>query len=134
MSYKDKYISDIESLFYDLENRIMADIIRRIKKTGGITSTADWQIDRLQVMGYSSEEIEAFIMKALNATWPEMFELYDGVMEKEYTRDKRVYEQINGQFIPFEENEQLQQWLEAAKVQTQSTLQNLTRTLITTQY
>lgn len=129
MSYKDKYISDIESLFYDLENRIMADIIRRIKKTGGITSTADWQIDRLQVMGYSSEEIEAFIMKALNATWPEMFELYDEVMEKEYTRDKRVYEQINGQFIPFGENEQLQQWLEAAKVQTQSTLQNLTRTL-----
>ena len=129
MSYKDKYISDIESLFYDLENRIMADIIRRIKKTGGITSTADWQIDRLQVMGYSSEEIEAFIMKALNATWPEMFELYDAVMEKEYTRDKRVYEQINGQFIPFGENEQLQQWLEAAKVQTQSTLQNLTKTL-----
>lgn len=129
MSYKDKYISDIESLFYDLENRIMADIIRRIKKTGGITSTADWQIDRLQVMGYSSEEIEAFIMKALNATWPEMFELYDAVMEKEYTRDKRVYEQINGQFIPFDANEQLQQWLEAAKVQTQSTLQNLTRTL-----
>lgn len=82
MSYKDKYINDIESLFYDLENRIMADIIRRIKKTGGITSTADWQIDRLQVMGYSSEEIEAFIMKALNATWPEMFELYDAVMEK----------------------------------------------------
>ena len=129
MSYKDKYINAIESLFYDLENRIMADIIRRIKKTGGITSTADWQIDRLQVMGYSSEEIEAFIMKALNATWPEMFELYDAVMEKEYTRDKRVYEQINGQFIPFDENEQLQQWLEAAKVQTQSTLQNLTRTL-----
>lgn len=129
MSYKDKYVNEIESLFYDLENRIMADIIRRIKKTGGITSTADWQIDRLQVMGYSSEEIEAFIMKALNATWPEMFELYDEVMEKEYTRDKRVYEQINGQFIPFDENEQLQQWLEAAKVQTQSTLQNLTRTL-----
>lgn len=129
MSYKDKYINDIESLFYDLENRIMADIIRRIKKTGGITSTADWQIDRLQVMGYSSEEIEAFIKKALNATWPEMFELYDEVMEKEYTRDKRVYEQINGQFIPLEENEQMQQWLEAAKVQTQSTLQNLTRTL-----
>lgn len=129
MSYKDKYINDIESLFYDLENRIMSDIIRRIKKTGGITSTADWQIDRLQVMGYSSEEIEAFIMKALNATWPEMFELYDEVMEKEYTRDKKVYEQINGQFIPFDENEQLQQWLEAAKVQTQSTLQNLTRTL-----
>lgn len=129
MSYKDKYINDIESLFYDLENRIMADIIRRIKKTGGITSTADWQIDRLQVMGYSSEEIEALIMKALNATWPEMFELYDAVMEKEYTRDKRVYEQINGQFIPFDANAQLQQWLEAAKVQTQSTLRNLTRTL-----
>ena len=81
MSYKDKYADAIEGQFYELENRIMDDIIRRIKKAGEITSTADWQIGRLQALGYSSEEIEAFIMKALNATWPEMFELYDKVID-----------------------------------------------------
>ena len=30
-----------EKLFYDLQDRIYADIVRRIKKTGEITSTAD---------------------------------------------------------------------------------------------
>lgn len=129
MSYKDKYADAIEGQFYDLENRIMADIIRRIKKTGEITSTADWQIGRLQALGYSSDEIESMIMKALNATWPEMFELYDKVIDWEYVRNKKLYEQINAEYIPYEDNEQLRQWVEAAKAQTAGTLQNLTQTM-----
>ena len=51
MSYKDKYAESIERQFYDLENRIISDIIRRIKKTGEITSTADWQINKLMQLG-----------------------------------------------------------------------------------
>ena len=129
MSYKDKYADAIEGQFYDLENRIMADIIRRIKKTGEITSTADWQFNRLYALGYSSDEVESMIMKALKATWPEMFELYDKVIDWEYVRNKTLYEQINGQFIPYEDNEQLQQWIEAAKAQTADTLKNLTQTM-----
>lgn len=129
MSYKDKYADAIEGQFYDLENRIMADIVRRIKKTGEITSTADWQLNRLYALGYSSDEVESMIMKALKATWPEMFELYDKVIDWEYVRNKTLYEQINGQFIPYEDNEQLQQWIEAAKAQTADTLKNLTQTM-----
>ena len=129
MSYKDKYADAIEGQFYDLENRIMADIVRRIKKTGEITSTADWQLNRLYALGYSSDEVESMIMKALKATWPEMFEFYDKVIDWEYVRNKTLYEQINGQFIPYEDNEQLQQWIEAAKAQTADTLKNLTQTM-----
>ena len=129
MSYKDKYADAIEGQFYDLENRIMADIIRRIKKTGEITSTADWQLNRLYALGYSSDEVESMIMKALKAAWPEMFELYDKVIDWEYVRNKTLYEQINGQFVPYEDNEQLQQWIEAAKAQTADTLKNLTQTM-----
>ena len=75
MSYKDKYADSITGQFHDLENRIMADIIRRIRKEGNITSTADWQINRLAALGHSSAVIEAMIKETLNATWPEMFEL-----------------------------------------------------------
>ena len=88
MSYKDKYADAIESQFYDLENRILADIVRRIKKTGEITSTADWQINRLAALGYSSDEIETMIKDALGVTYPEMFELYDKVIDWEYVRNK----------------------------------------------
>ena len=119
MSYKEEYADRIQGRFFDLENRIMTDIIRRIKKTGDITSTADWQINRLrELTGLSTEEIEASIMKALNASYPEMFELYDRVTLEEYTRNKDIYEQINGNFVPYDENEQLQQLIEAAKIQT----------------
>lgn len=129
MSYKDRYADAIEEQFRDLENRIMSDVIRRIRKTGEITSTADWQINRLRELGYSSEDIEKFIMEALNATWPEMFELYDKVVDWEYVRNKKIYEQINAEFIPYDDNEQLKQWVEAVKQQTAATLQNFTRTM-----
>ena len=130
MGYKDEYADLIEGQFFDLENRIMADIVRRIKKTGDITSTADYQIERLYDMfGFSSEEIEASIKEALNASYPEMFELYDRVIDEEYTRNKAIYEQINGTFVPYEQNGQLQQWIEAAKQQTKNELANITATM-----
>ena len=60
---------------------ILEDIVRRIKKAGKITSTADWQINRLQIIGYSSEDIEKMIKTALNLSYPEVFELYDKVID-----------------------------------------------------
>ena len=89
--YKNKLASKIAARYQDLEERIMKDIVRRIVKAGEITSTADWQINRLRILGYSSEDIEREIKKTLNASYPEMFELYDKVIEKEYIRDKNIY-------------------------------------------
>lgn len=129
MSYRDKYADEIEGLFYDLENRIMLDIVRRIKKEGQITSTADYQIGKLSELGYSSDEIESGLKKALNASYGDIWKLYDDVVEQEYTRNKTIYEQINGKFIPYEDNERLQQQIEAAKKQAGGDLENLTKTL-----
>ena len=68
--YKKQLSSKIEKRFSDLEMQIMQDIIRRIKKSGEITSTADWQISRLRILGNSSEDIEKMIKEALNASYP----------------------------------------------------------------
>ena len=38
-----------------------------------------------------------------------MFKLYDDIAEWQYVRDKSIYEQVNQEFIPAEENEQLKQ-------------------------
>ena len=48
----------LEKMFLELQNRIMRDVVRRIKKTGGITSTADYQLNRIQIIGNSTEFIE----------------------------------------------------------------------------
>ena len=127
--YKNKLASKIAARYQDLEERIMKDIVRRIVKAGEITSTADWQINRLRILGYSSEDIEREIKKTLNASYPEMFELYDKVIEKEYIRDKDVYEQINAEYIPFEGNGQLKQITEAIIDQSFDDLENVTNSL-----
>ena len=127
--YKDQMAGKIAQRYQDLEERIMKDIIRRIKKMKKITSTADWQINRLRIIGYSSEDIEREIKKALNASYPEMFELYDNVIEWEYVRNKDIYEQINAEYIPFEQNERLKQITDAIIDQSLEDLENITNSL-----
>lgn len=99
-----------EKIWREAERRIMEDVIRRIKKSGEITSTADYQINRLIEMGKSREEVERIIKEALGATWPEMFEMY---------------EQVNDDFLTPEDNKWLQQITEAARKQTKDTLVNM---------
>lgn len=127
--YKNKLASKLASRYQDLEERIMQDIVRRIMKAGEITSTADWQINRLRILGYSSEDIEQEIKKTLNDSYPEMFELYDKVINWEYVRNKDIYEQINAEYIPFEENGQLKQITEAIIDQSFDDLENVTNSL-----
>lgn len=121
----DKMSLRMEHIWLEAENRIIEDIVRRIKKTGKITSTADYQINRLVEMGKSTEEVEHILKEALNATYPEMFKLYDDIAEWQYVRDKDIYEQVNQEFIPAEENEQLKQISAAVSKQTQDALKNL---------
>lgn len=127
--YKNQMVGKIAERYQDLELRIMQDIVRRIKKTGKITSTADWQINRLRILGYSSEDIEREIKKTLNASYPEMFELYDKVIDWEYVRNKDIYEQINAEYIPFAENGQLKQITEAIIDQSFEDMENVTNSL-----
>lgn len=127
--YKEKRSRQIEKNYSDLEMRIMEDIVRRIKKAGEITSTADWQLNRLRILGNSSEDIEKMLKEALDASYSEMFELYDKVIDWEYVRNKDVYEQINAEYVPYEENEQLQQITNSLIRQTDADLQNITQSL-----
>ena len=127
--YKKQLSGQIEKHFSDLEIRIMEDIVRRIRQTGKITSTADWQINRLQILGYSSEDIEQMLKEVLDKSYPEMFELYDKVIDWEYVRNKDIYEQINAEFIPYEDNEELQQITEALIQQSGDELKNITNSL-----
>lgn len=128
-NYKEALSGQIYNNFSNLEDQILTDIVRRIKKTGKITSTADWQINRLSVLGNSTEDIEQMIKEALNASYPEMFELYDKVIDWEYVRSKDMYEQVNAAFIPYEDNKQLQQLTEAFIKQSHNELTNLTQSM-----
>lgn len=119
----------LEKKFYELQDRIFSDIVRRIQKTGKITSTADYQINKQLVLGNSTEFIEQELKRLLEASYPEIWALYDKVCDWEYVRYKDAYEQINGSFISLEENEQVQQWSHAIINQTRNELKNITQSM-----
>ena len=104
-------------------------MVRRIKKTGKITSTADYQIQKLRILGNSTAFIEQELKKTLDLSYPEIWALYDKVAEWEYVRYKDAYEQINESFVPLEDNEQIQQWSQAIVSQTQGEIKNLSQSL-----
>lgn len=119
----------VEKLFYELQDRIFSDIVRRIRKTKKITSTADYQINKLLLLGGSTEFIESQLKELLEISDPEIWELYDQVCDWEYARNRAAYEQINGSFTPLEDNETIRKWSNAIVKQTQNEIRNLTQSM-----
>lgn len=126
-SYHSQLADGIERKYRQLEQEIMEDIIRRIKKAGTITDSADWQIQRLLILGNSTEDIEKLIARAVDGNEAEVRRLYEEVIEKEYTRNKELYEAIGKDFIPYEDNLELQQITNALIRQSSDELYNITK-------
>lgn len=118
----------IESIFTDLELKIMQDIIRRIRINEEITRSADWQIYRLVQMGKHAEEIKKYIQATLQLTDKEINTLFEDAAQSGYVRDKKLYEATGKEFIPFQENQELQQTVQAIISQTKSAMENITQT------
>lgn len=126
-SYHSALAAGVEKKYRQLELDIMEDIVRRIRKAGTITDSADWQIQRLVILGNSSQDIEDLIRKAVDGNEEEVRKLYEEVIEKEYTRDRELYEQVGKDFIPYEQNPELQQITDALVDQSTAELYNITK-------
>ena len=50
-----------------MEQEVIADIARRIKKTGKYTETAELMAKSMREQGYSTDKIQAEVMKMLRA-------------------------------------------------------------------
>ncbi len=119
----------LEGYFKDLENRIMEDIVRRIRINSEITSTADLQMQRLSEMGASKKAIKDYIQQALQLSEQGIDDLYSGAIRKGYNADRDLYTATGRDFIPYAENQQLQQLVEAVKKQTNSDIKNITQSM-----
>lgn len=119
----------IERLFYDQQARVMEDVVRRIHKTGRITSTADYQIGKMAQQGKSTEWIESEIKRLGNLTDVEVRSLYDKVIQADYVRKRGLYEQVNAKYTPYEDNKVMQKWVHALIDQTQGELKNISRSM-----
>ena len=126
-SYQNLLAAGVEAKYRALEMSIMDDIIRRIQKAGRITDAADWQIQRLVILGNSTQDIEDLIRRAVGGNEEEVRRLYAEVIEREYTRNRSLYEQIGKEFIPYELNPELQQITDALVKQSTEELYNITK-------
>nr|DAE80094.1 MAG TPA: minor capsid protein [Caudoviricetes sp.] len=73
------------AVFQSAEQDIIADIARRVKKTGRFTETAELQAQALRAAGVSTQEIRKEVMKILNAD--DEYKKYVANNTKQYKRD-----------------------------------------------
>lgn len=109
-----------------LEDRIMTDLVNRLKANREITSTADWQMDRLHQLGLSKAYIKQQIQEAVGLTDTEIDQLYKDAVKEDYARNRDIYQKQGREFIPFEDNRELQELLSAVRKQTKDGFCNIT--------
>lgn len=119
----------LEPQFRELEQRIMSDVVRRIKINGEVTRAADWQITRLAQLGESKREIKKTIKDTLGLSTEEINHLYKDIIRKGYERDAELYKYKGKTQIPFADNHELQQLIGAVSNQTNGELKNITQSL-----
>lgn len=121
----------LQSYFYNMQNRIIADVARRIQKAGEITSTADYQLNKYLIMGGTTEQIREEIKRLTSKTDAEIADIYNQVINSDYVRYKEIYEQINGNFpsIADPENETLNAWITGIMEQTRGQIRNISESL-----
>ncbi len=128
-SYQNALAAGIEKRFQNLEYEVMADIVRRIQKAGKITSTADWELQRMQILGKSTADLRKIVASAVQFDDDEVERLYREVVDNEYTVYKDQYLKINRKFVPYEENKELQQITKALTQQSNEDLNNITKSM-----
>lgn len=115
----------IETIFTELENRIMQDIVRRLKENNFASASVDWQISRLQQLGIAEEEMRKYIRNALKKSDEEIDRIFSDEVYKQYYGHEHAYKFAGMKQIPFGENIILQQMIEAAKKQINGEYKNL---------
>ena len=117
----------LEQLFQQLQEWVINDIARRILKTDGFTSTAEYMLTRATEIGFT-DGLQQQIQRVLNISDAEIKSLYEKAATSHGIYDKRVF-QGRIPFTPYKENKFLQRMVENFAKQTNGELFNFTRSL-----
>jgi hypothetical protein len=123
---------EISALYADFEHAILIDIARRIKKTGTITDTVQWQLERANAAVVLKKFVIERISKLTNKSEKEIKRLFKAAGIKSVAFDNSIYEQAGLIPIPLDQNAQAMQVLVAGMLKTNNLLKNLTSSTATT--
>lgn len=105
---------------------LVQDVARRVAEAGQFTSSAAYQIWRLQNLGMSRNEIEKAVADILQKSIREVKELFKQAAEVGYNFD---IDQLTREAISFSENTSIQQIVDAAVKLAEEDFRNITQTL-----
>lgn len=83
---------EVVEIFAQVESDILADIVRRVVKTGVITDTAMWQIERAREAKMLSGDIASVIAKATGKSRKEINRLLNDAAKRSLAFDDAIYQ------------------------------------------
>ena len=126
--YLEHIADDILNLYTQLDQSIVRDIVRRLIKTGRVTDTAAWQIQKAQESGLLYTEVVSEVSRITGASENSVKALFEdaGVASIEY--DSQIYEAAGLSPPPLPMSPTAYQVLNAGITKTNGYLTNLTMT------
>lgn len=119
----------LEQIFDSLQMSIMADIVRMLVLAQELTPTSVYKIGRLYKLGKSNSAIKSIVQNTLDLSNSEIKNVFSGVIESGYNEAESVFTEQGKEFIPYAENEPLQQFVRAVQAQTQGECKNITQSM-----
>lgn len=127
----EKLPKPLERTMTALELSIMSEIVERIKETAQITPVIDWLLVRLTAIGESKARLKRLIGVAIKEADLQVDDIYEQAARSDYVRSREIYEAAGKDYQPYDDNQWLQQTVDAARRQTKDTLrpmENITQT------
>lgn len=122
------YLRDAAGRISDpINDFLLEDIARRVSAAGQLTSTAAYQVWRVQQLGLSQREIKKRLRQLLNVSHRELRQLLTQSAEVGYDFDIKHLPYV--QAVKFQDNDVIQQIVSTAVKLAQDDFTNLTQTL-----
>ena len=118
----------VVEIYAQVENDIMADITRRVVKTGEITETAAWQIERAREFGYFQEDVAERLAAATGRSRREINRMMNEAAKKSLAYDDAIYRRAGRSPPPIGASPALQATLLQGRDTTMALLGNFTKT------
>lgn len=119
----------LEQIFGSLQMSIMTEIVRMLLEAAEIIPSTGYKMSRLYDLGTSKKRIKDIVARALNLSDREVENIFTNITESGYNEAESAFIEQGKEFIPYSENEPLQQFVRAVQEQTQNECKNITQSM-----
>lgn len=119
----------LEQIFDSLQMSIMTEIVRMLLEAAEIIPSTGYKMSRLYDLGTSKKRIKDIVARTLNLSNKEVENIFTNITESGYNEAESAFTEQGKEFIPYSENEPLQQFVRAVQEQTQNECKNITQSM-----